>query len=565
MSNTTQWLTMKVDAFFRETDNEMERIYAEKNPQRLLNFIADYVEQFPTPARYIYEKIFEKHKDLHEHYTDYTLTALKPEAEATKWVEKCRKDHAQKEAEYPQKLETYRIQKEAYEKDPANYPNKPKMPDKIWPFYIEFYNNRIIAKALKEKGITLRTDWKGVIAEQGYLFMQGAWKGNEIGETDGAEKGEPFVPDTRKANAVRSLMFDLAFALDWDEEVLRNMLRKLLLQADFNPKDPTEAVYWYCLANKISYSRMRSEYLDYIESDDFKEAYALGVPRNSGINRDTVSFETKLKGIIRKEKEELFCYLWVLKYTNICMTRKTPAEIYWENFRCFPKEVWTGTGGDAQETVTDADLRQLELLEPGESVEAGTDLASLEAIIDAIVRLNPEKPRKGSDDGNIDYLFAPSKQNQEDGEAQKVFLYSEEEYQKILSLILEKSRKNYYADNKEQLMSPDKLKTVFGNLDYVESKVKNRKSGKAALSRTDVIATKFISFFSDLFELYPDLDKKKRDRWSIFRELVNDDLEACGLYKFYPRSPFELFIILCFWQQDPFAYFMASWEASKRA
>lgn len=556
MADTTQWITMKVDEFFREIDDEMEKIYVEKNPQRLLQFISDYIEQFPTPARYIYEKIFEKDKDLRDNYTDYTLTTLKPGVEGTKSVEKCRKAHQKKEAEYPQKLETYKAEKEAYEKAPENHPRKPKAPDKVWPFYVAFYNDQIIATALKEKGIVIKSDWKKIIAEPGYQFMQGAWKGIGNEEADDLEKNDAFVPNVKKANTVRRMMFDLAFALDWNKDILSNMLKKLLLQADFNPKDPTEAVYWYCLANGISYSEMRSEYLDYIESDKFKEAYAVGFASHSDIRRDTTYFETKLEGILKKDKGELFFYIWFVKYANNSIARKTPSEIYWENFRCFPKKVWTGKLPKAQAVVTKTDINQLKLSESRKFEEDNETFSSLEDIIEAIILLNPEKARKGSEDEHIDYLVAGT---------HKVFLYSEEEYQKILSLILEKSRKNYFADNTETLLPPDKLKTVFGNLVYIGGNVENRKSGKTSLSRTDIIATKFISFFSDLFDMYPELNQKKRPKWSLFRKLVNEDLEACGFYQFYPRNPFELFIILCFWQEDPFAYFMASWEASQKA
>ena len=554
MADTTQWITMKVDEFFREIDDEMVKIYLEKNPQRLFQFIIDYIEQFPTPARYIYEKIFEKNEQLHKHYTDYTLTMLKPGAEAVKWVEKCRKAHQQKEEEYPQKLETYKAEKEAYEKAPENHPRKPKAPDIVWPFYVAFYNDQIIATALKEKGIAIKSDWKKIIAEPGYQFMQGAWKGIGNEEADDLEKNDAFVPNVKKANTVRTMMFNLAFALDWNKEILSNMLTKLLLQADVNPKDPMEAVYWYCLVNGISYCEMCSEYLDYIKSDEFKETYAVGFASHSGVRRDTVFFKTKLEEVLKMGKEVLFNYIWDLKYGNIYKDRKTPSEIYWENFRCFPKKVWTGKLSEAQAVVTKTDINQLELSESRKFEEDDETFTSLEDIIEAIILLNPEKARKGSEDEHIDYLVAGT---------HKVFLYSEEEYQKILSLILEKNRKNYFTDNTETLLPPDKLKIVFGNLVY--SNVENRKSGKTSLSRTDIIATKFISFFSDLFDMYPELNQKKRPKWSLFRKLVNEDLEACGFYQFYPRNPFELFIILCFWQEDPFAYFMASWEASKKA
>lgn len=546
MPNTTRWLAMQINDFFRESDRVIDEAIREKDSDRLFAFIKEHVEAFPAPSRYIYEKIFEKETDICSRYTDFTLTALKTGAEASVPVEKHRQDHRRKQEEYPKKLNAYNLQKEAHEKDPLNHPEKPKEPDKIWPFYAEYYN-KIIRAELKKKGIDLRGDWKTVIAEQGYLFIQ----------------------DTKKANAVRSMMFDLAFALEWSVHDLQNILQKILLQSAFNPKNPVEAVYWYCLENKISYTEMRSAYLEYIETEAFRTKYDPGYVPSSAASRDTVQFESQLEQIFEKEKEDLFSYLWVLKYAGVSKTRRTPAAVYWENFRCFPKKVWMGDIPAARHSVSEEELRQLGILRKDEKIGEGASLNSLEEVFAAIMAENPERIRRGSEDDRIDNLIVKGKnRNKEPEVKEKPLPYSEDEYQAVLSLIMEKSRRNYFAVSKakgEVLLPADTLKKIFGGLDYTGLVVENRKSGRAPLSRTDILATVFIGFFSDLFELYPERNNHRRDRLSLFRRLVNDDLAECGFYKLYPKSPFDMFIVLCFWQEDPLAYFMASWEAARNA
>jgi len=196
MGETTRTVILKVERFFQEAEKEIRKVYKSGDPMHYLSFLEYYIKHFPTPADFIYKGLYDKDSELSGRYQDYTLSKLKPGAEASVHVEKCREKHTKRVADYY-------AQKEADDRDPENT-KRPNKPDFNFTSY--FYNG-IIKKKLSKEEMVL-PDWHEKIAKQGYLFQL----------------------DSTEAATVRKIMFHLAFALEWDLDTLENILKKCLLR-----------------------------------------------------------------------------------------------------------------------------------------------------------------------------------------------------------------------------------------------------------------------------------------------------------------------------------------------
>lgn len=378
------------------------------------------------------------------------------------------------------------------------------------------------------------------------------------------KKGYQFLSRSDLSASIRNVIFHLAFALGLPAETVSALLKKGLLQQDFNPKDHREVIYWWCLKHQIPYAQMIREYFTYYHSQRFEEDYrnqkiiteslndteylidtlkVIADITNYGSdenmrNRAFWDYMRKLKVVenillregerlAQKEKEkqankaeenksqkgkekDSFAFADVLK--KMFLGRKTPREVFWKNIECFPLESRRGEDAKNQPVETFDGLRG----DKGKPISEKSK--------------NPDRH----------YLSADIRFRLE---------------------ILEKLRKNCYSCNREPLLPVPILKELFEGISYSEDIVLNRRSGKAPIPRNMMIATMFIGFFSDdayVRQVLP----KETTVLEYFEELISYELESCGLHPLYLRNPFELFVTLCFLARDPLAYFLSSWEHS---
>lgn len=77
-------------------------------------------------------------------------------------------------------------------------------------------------------------------------------------EDDSSIENEHFFKSLlKKENADRSLVFLLGFGLGMNENTTSDFLTKVIRQSDFNFKDAREAIYFYCLKNKLGYEGVK--------------------------------------------------------------------------------------------------------------------------------------------------------------------------------------------------------------------------------------------------------------------------------------------------------------------
>lgn len=601
MGEATKTAVLKVEKFFQEAEKEIRKIYRSDDPEHYLNFLKYYTDHFPTPAEFIYKDLFDKDPELSGRYQNYTLTELKPGAEVSASVEKCREKHTKRVADYY-------AQKEAYDRDPQNTqrPNKPDIN------FTSYFYNGIIKKTLSEEGIVLPY-WREKIAKQGYLLQL----------------------DSEEADTVRKILFHLAFALKWDVETLERAIKKVLLQPEFNPKDTEEVIFWYCLKHKISYADMCIRYLHYSDTPEFYERYCQDVDVAPDESENTLYMKDALQEIEKHEqengrdKEMFFRHLWFLKHRNLDSARKTPGKVYWDRFYLFPQAVWMGTGDHEKVSVTAEDLRRIELIRKEHILPEGICLNTMDEIlcaaVDAKKKKNIEKsyasagtevregiaaflgceadevPEKlqflevkapyfykwikeklitdimnganligGHGEASLMELKErmtedPLEDEQDLSDRKKKRDLSNSVYMKILPLILEKSRKNAYAACTQDLLPKEILVKLFGKLEFTKDMVDKRKRGNVPLTRTEVIATGFISFAYNVFAVNPDIKIPAEVLRRTYISHMKPILTECGFRDIYLLSPFDLFTLMCLMHEDPLAYFLASWEAAGNA
>lgn len=448
MGHHTDVIRSEVNAFFAAADEGIEELLQTREYEKHAAFLNHYIREFPTMGDCVYQHIFDS-TDLKKHYADYTL----------------RNPLMQGDPEVERKRRKYKKEK---------------------PFHIYYYHKYILEKTetmktWEEDGDLKRflENWQDKLDVQGFLFQR----------------------NTKESYTARNIAFHLAFALGLSMKKLKTLLLKCLLQQVYNPKDPKECIFWYCLKNGIPYEQMRREYLDYYRSEEFDLRFRDTV-ENGITNTETWELETDIRMVMEKEKEDFFRYLWRLKYTEKQLLekqkenksgkfqkqqplrRKTPGQVYWENITHFVD------------------------IEDPSTVE------------------NP---------------------------------LTEEEYAARFPQIWKPLRKRCYEANKDILLDKQILKELFVGIDYSKRGIENRKWGQVDMPRSEIIATQFIACCNRS----PAGGISPSDLHQAFQKEVKIDLEASGLRKFYLRSPFELFITLCFLHDDPFCYFMASWEAAE--
>ena len=310
-------------------------------------------------------------------------------------------------------------------------------------------------------------------------------------------QGFVFQCRAKESATVRNVAFHLAFALGMSEKNLKDMLVKCLLQQVFNPKDHLECIFWYCLNRGIPYADMRREYLDYYRSEAFDLRFRDAVEKGIA-DTPTMVLEADIHQMMESGKEDFFRYLWRLKYTE-----------------------W--------------------LIEAGRKTEFG--------------RVPDARALKWKTPNDVYWENICHFVDVENGTGKNLSL-TEEEYAARFPHVWQSLRRGCHEKNGDPLMERETLKVLFSGIDYSKRGIENRKWGMVDMSRTEIIATQFIASCARSPARNIPRSILRRD----FLEEVNEDLVNSGLRKLYLRSPFELFVILCFLHEDPFCYFMASWE-----
>lgn len=359
--------------------------------------------------------------------------------------------------------------------------------------------------------------------------------------------------------SIRNVLYHLAFALDMEPEDVQQILDKCLLTPQWDPTDHLEVIYRWCLKQHISYSDMVQRYiLPYHTSDFDRSCQQLRPPlflRNDPESlRET--FEEILNGAgfetPRQQEEAFLLYLRKIKVmehmrrnsgwqpTEIQLRRKTPRQVFSEYFDYLPTEEGYDDGtdsfiytyGNSDWPGADTVKQRADLFDPDfDPEDAGEDDAPEEETGDNI----------------------PEAEDADDAEASGSESHGSDIRQRLD--YLQMAREDYYARNEEPLLPLPLLTDLFRDLDFSPSLVIKRRTGSVSISRKLLVAVIFIGYLC-----YEPMDEEiDRMKWDRFAAECTEVLQSAGLYPFYERNPFELFLVLCFLTKDPLGYFMSNW------
>lgn len=132
--------------------------------------------------------------------------------------------------------------------------------------------------------------------------------------------------DKVATTASRTLVFELAFGLNMEVELVETLLKKAMMQQGINAKDYKEVIYWWCLSNEFTDIKKpfgkckKAKELVKIYNDDSKLKEIVeseGIKKKIDISDEarTKLLLDELKGI--EDEGDFYNYLYSLKIANI--------------------------------------------------------------------------------------------------------------------------------------------------------------------------------------------------------------------------------------------------------
>lgn len=417
-------------------------------------------------------------------------------------------------------------------------------------------------------------------------------------EVENQKEVEIVIKHLKKAAicADRTIMFELAFGLNMDGEMVEEMLKKALMQQGINAKDYREVIYWWCLNNEFqdfenptNKCKKAMELIEVYNDIDKLEKFASEWQTRSSIkindNVSTVLLSKEVKQI--KEEGQLYNYLYTLKKADLKVEKSvTMVRTYRELIRDLPREDEEYTNPKLKQYLTnilDVEKAYIDELITLIGSETGTVMD-----LNPAVYLKSNTMQKLKDDGinlTIDQIERIQKlvQDEEQGYAGHgstddendlyKFICDEEVHsvtesarkriqntmEKKLDAIKNKVENGLY---KEELLSENVAKKIFADFIITEKGLRTRLSlnEKLQASRKDILFSYFLGETVGLLEEEAFEEQSRECSVEDFIDEASVFLEKRNLHPIYLRNPFDLFLIVCLLHDDPFEYFMANWS-----
>lgn len=351
-----------------------------------------------------------------------------------------------------------------------------------------------------------------VTTNQYNKIMEEAFKDNGLELNEKEMQKIKSELDKKASRANREVLFQIAFGLNLECEEVSLLLKKALLQQDFNAKNYKEVIYYWCFANgsgelgkhKIDTA---NKLIEMYEKDDFTE-----LDKKSYIKEDT---ETRML---------LNC---VLEFND-----ETEFKKY----------------------LTDLRRAQLD-----SSKRNRVNLVNLyEGLLTDIPRIDTYKKEYVTKEGKVrKYSDEDFDRMYEDRPGAEK---TEEDMREFRRIALKEFRKE--NDGTEKLLDKDIAKDILGNLCLSDHTIRNRITiNKTAIERNEMLILEFMIFVVGE-ELDNPVDFYNKERHILMTDFITcatDELEGRGMYGIYERNPLDLFLIFCILHKNPFNYFMANW------
>ena len=337
---------------------------------------------------------------------------------------------------------------------------------------------------------------------------------------------QSFTPTTAKLSALsknwltqqtvkRNVVFLLGFGLNMSVEDVNLFLTKALREHEINPKDPFEAICWYCYKNGYNYLKFESLWERY-NSTPANSPY---IPFGDG--ERTISIRSNMYSV-SDDESKFIAHLSKLKTTgNLSMMSETARS-------CFNKLY-----DEAREIIA-------QIYNKTEEENHAQALAEYQQKLSRNDRLyDYEKLER----------IESFRQNRKVYKKEDI---TESDFEHIICAAIPTDRHGNLTPSKIS-----KLNEQFAGRRFSRQRIGEILSGKSEINRFDLITLNFF-IFSNKLRNYP----KAVQRYTAFLESTNKILQSCFMGGLYIQNPYECFVLMCILSRDPLGTYADVWELS---
>lgn len=296
----------------------------------------------------------------------------------------------------------------------------------------------------------------------------------------------------------REIVFEYGFGLNMEREEVSKLLKKALLQQDYNLKNYKESIYYWCYKNAITGRK------------DKKAKELIGEYERGEIINGIREIQRRPVEIMTKDTDTIL----LLQNANIETENELREHLY---------------------SIYNSDLNieaSISLMERYDRI-----IQSLPIVYET--GYNDEGERRIGVDAVETYIYA--KRDEAICDEGEEFLDIN-----VLCSIFRRvfsDGRNKYADISRKYILP--------RIGQSDDNIRP--------SREDILLMTFIWYTQDYSCDYED-EEDRIEYITEFISLVKAELENVNMYELYERQPFEMFLIWCLHQKNPFSYFMRSWS-----
>ena len=334
-----------------------------------------------------------------------------------------------------------------------------------------------------------------------------------------------FVETTAKLSALsknwltqqtvkRNVVFLLGFGLNMGPDDVNSFLTKALREQQINPKDPFEAICWYCYKNRYGFSKFKELW------ERYKAAPAVPSDINSLMNEYTAVVQNTMYSV--NNDISLISYVCELKAEQNASRSGVTAKEEFTRLYDRARELIAGIYNDEEEE------RRFE-----EVAEYRRKLISGGRLYDHEISERVAKFRES--------IRTFTKNDISEGDIEHI----------ICSAI---------PTDRHGNLTPGKASALnehFAGKRLSRQRIAEIRAGKSDVNRFDLITLNFF-IFSQTLDRY----RNEKQRYAEFVRSTNEILEKCLMGTLYIPNPYECFILMCILSEDPLGTYADVWEMS---
>ncbi len=306
-----------------------------------------------------------------------------------------------------------------------------------------------------------------------------------------------------QSSVSRNVVLLLGFGLDMDVDDVNMFLTKGIQENALNPKNPQEAICWFCYTNHLKFPEYKSLWEQFeqlrpapMHNGDVSEEYTVNIRNTLYAVRDEKSLMRYLAGLKKRDNTSRFSYTARKMFDKLYLEArlliaksydKTEEEKFEKRLEAYSRKLWNS------EKLYDYQKRErIEQMRSSRKTVVADDIT--EADIEKIICSAIPRDRHGT--------LTPAK---------------------VSSLNKQFQGKRFSRQHIGKILS-----------------------GEIEIDRFDLITLNFFIFANKL-EKFP----RAKSRYSEFLDSTNKMLGKCSMGELYVQNPYECFVLMCMLSEEP--------------